>query len=164
MPICLLNVDFKISPKLLTDRITPIAEKVISESQTIFIKGRNILEGVVVLHEVLHEFRRTGKQGVLLKIDFEKLYDKVSWSFIQEVLEKKGFSEAWVKQTMCIVQGGKVCIKINHHKSEAYIFGMDEEEKVRIANMLNCKLGELPMTYLGIPLSDTKLGRGPSMD
>jgi hypothetical protein len=77
-----LNVDFKIFPKLLTGRITPIAEKVISESQTTFIKGRNILEGVVVLLEDLHEFRRTRKQGVLLKIDFEKAYDKVSWCFI----------------------------------------------------------------------------------
>jgi hypothetical protein len=56
-----LNVDFKIFPKLLTGRITPIAEKVISESQTTFIKGRNILEGVVVLLEDLHEFRRTRK-------------------------------------------------------------------------------------------------------
>jgi hypothetical protein len=43
-PICLLNVDFKIFPKLLIDRVTPIANKVISPSQTTFIKGRNILE------------------------------------------------------------------------------------------------------------------------
>jgi hypothetical protein len=50
-------------------------------------------------------------------------------------------------------------LKINYHKSEAYIFGMEEEEKVRIVNMLNYKLGELPMAYLEIPLSDTKLGR-----
>jgi hypothetical protein len=42
-------------------------------------------------------------------------------------------------------------LKINYHKSEAYIFGMEEEEKVRIVNMLNCKLGELPMAYLEIP-------------
>jgi hypothetical protein len=68
----LLNVDFKIFPKLLTDRITPLADKIISSSQTTFIKGRNILEGVVILHEVICELRRSGKQGVLLKIDFEK--------------------------------------------------------------------------------------------
>jgi hypothetical protein len=37
---------------------------------------------------------------------------------------------------------------------------MDEISSRRIANMMNCKLGELPMTYLGIPLSDTKLGMG----
>jgi hypothetical protein len=58
-PICLLNVDFKIFPKLLIDRLTPMVEKLISTNQTTFIKGGNILEGVVILHEIIHEFRRT---------------------------------------------------------------------------------------------------------
>jgi hypothetical protein len=88
-PICLLNVDFKIFTKLLNDRITPIADKLISPTQTTFIKGRNILEGVVILHEVIHELKRSKKKGVLFKIDFEKAYDKVKWDFVQEVIEKK---------------------------------------------------------------------------
>jgi hypothetical protein len=51
-------------------------------------------------------------------------------------------------------------LKINYHKSEAYVFGIEEATRVRIANMLNCQLGELPFKYLGIPISDVKLGRG----
>jgi hypothetical protein len=39
-----------------------------------------------------------------------------------------------------------------------HIFRTHELDKYRIANMLNCKLGEIPMKYLGIPLNDTKLG------
>jgi hypothetical protein len=50
-------------------------------------------------------------------------------------------------------------LKINYHKSEAYIFGMEKEDKRKIANMLNCQLGELPMKYLGTPINDTKLGK-----
>jgi hypothetical protein len=76
-PICLLNVDFRIFPKLLNDRLTPMADNIISESQTTFIKGRNILEGVLTLHEVLHELKRSKRQGMLFKIGFEKAYDKV---------------------------------------------------------------------------------------
>jgi hypothetical protein len=38
------------------------------------------------------------------------------------------------------------------------------EQKSRdIVNKLNCKLEELSMTYLGIPLSDNKLGMGAFM-
>jgi hypothetical protein len=85
-PICLLNVDFKIFSKLLTDKITPVIDRLISESQSAFINGKNILEGVV---EVIHELRRTGRQSVLFKIDFEKAYDKVRWDFVQEVMEQK---------------------------------------------------------------------------
>jgi hypothetical protein len=51
-------------------------------------------------------------------------------------------------------------LKINYHKNEGYIFGIEEADKTRIANMLNCKLGELPLKYLGIPISDNKLGWG----
>ena len=57
-PICLLNVDFKWFTKVLTDRLVPVASKIIGSNQTGFVKGRNILDGVVVLHEVLHELRR----------------------------------------------------------------------------------------------------------
>jgi hypothetical protein len=45
-------------------------------------------------------------------------------------------------------------LKINFHKTEVYVFGFEYSEKLRLANMLNCASGELPMKYLGIPVSD----------
>jgi hypothetical protein len=36
---------------------------------------------------------------------------------------------------------------------------MDLDDKTRIANMLNCQLGELPIKYLGVPISDVKMGK-----
>ena len=53
-PICLLNVSFKIFTKVGTIRLTQIAHAVVQPSQTAFMPDRNILEGVVVLHETLH--------------------------------------------------------------------------------------------------------------
>jgi hypothetical protein len=44
-PICLLNVDFKCITKVLTNRLVPVAKKIIGKNQTGFVKGRNILEG-----------------------------------------------------------------------------------------------------------------------
>ena len=54
-PICLLNVSFKIFTKVATNRISAIAQKLIRPTQTAFIPGRNILEGAVILHEIIHE-------------------------------------------------------------------------------------------------------------
>lgn len=82
-PICLLNVDYKCFTKVLTNRLVPIAKRVVSKNQTGFIKGRNILEGVVVLHEVLHELHKSKSRGLVLKIDFEKAYDRVRWDFLE---------------------------------------------------------------------------------
>jgi hypothetical protein len=49
-------------------------------------------------------------------------------------------------------------LKINYHKSEVYPMGLSESEQNEVANMLNCKVGCLPMVYLGIPVSDKHLG------
>jgi hypothetical protein len=70
-------VSFKIFTKVGTNRIKKFAEKVIRPTQTTFMLGRHILEGVVILHETIHELRRKKMDGVLLKIDSEKAYDKV---------------------------------------------------------------------------------------
>jgi hypothetical protein len=48
-------VDFKIFAKVLTNRLSLVANEAIEGSQTGFIKDRNILEGVVILHEIIHE-------------------------------------------------------------------------------------------------------------
>jgi hypothetical protein len=56
--------------------------QVVRPTESAFISGRNNLEGVVVLHETIYKLHRRKMDGVLFKIDFEKAYDKVKWSFL----------------------------------------------------------------------------------
>jgi hypothetical protein len=77
-PICLLNVCYKIITKVLNNRLSNCITKVISDNQFGFIKGRYILDGVVALHEIIHEVKKKKQDGIILKIDFEKAYDKVN--------------------------------------------------------------------------------------
>jgi hypothetical protein len=44
MPICILNVFYKLFTKVLAIRLIEVADDIISKNQTIFIKGKNILE------------------------------------------------------------------------------------------------------------------------
>ena len=112
-PICLLNVSFKIFTKVLTNRLSTVAQKIIRPSQTAFIPGRHILEGVVILHETIHEMHKKKKNGVVLKLDFEKAYDKVKWPFLQQVLWMKGFSTKWCAWINQVITKGSVAIKVN---------------------------------------------------
>ena len=50
-PIYLLNVSFKIFKKVVMIRLNSVANHVVRPSQTAFMQGRNILDGVVILHE-----------------------------------------------------------------------------------------------------------------
>jgi hypothetical protein len=97
-----------------------VIDKVISPYQTAFIPGRNVLEGVVILQETLHELKVTKKSRVILKLDFEKAYDKVDWNFLEEVLHRKGFSDTWIQWISKVVRGGRVCIDFNGVRGEFF--------------------------------------------
>jgi hypothetical protein len=49
----------------------------------------------------------------MLKVNFEKAYDKVNWHFLYKMLENKGFGPKWGDWVMKTVRGGKVTIRTN---------------------------------------------------
>jgi hypothetical protein len=61
--------------------------KLFSIHQNAFNKGRNIMDGVLFLHEHVKHV------GIILKLDFEKVYDKLNWDFLQECHKAKGFPD-----------------------------------------------------------------------
>jgi hypothetical protein len=71
------------------------------------------MEEVVILHETIHELHTKKRDGIIFKIDFEKAYDKVKWSFMQQTLRMKGFSPKWCRWVESMVTGGTVGIKVN---------------------------------------------------
>ena len=54
-----------------------------------FIKNRNIHDSVAAANEVIFRSKITREEGFLLKLDFEKAYDSVSWECVMEALEPK---------------------------------------------------------------------------
>jgi hypothetical protein len=88
-PICLLNVCYKIITKVLTNILTSCITSVINDFQYGFIKGRYIIDGVVSLHEIIHEVKRKKPSGLIFKVDFEKAYDKVNWNFLHNMMIKR---------------------------------------------------------------------------
>jgi hypothetical protein len=84
---------YKLIAKTLTVRIEPFVEKLIHSTQSSFMRGRNIT-GVLALHEILHETKMKNNCGIILiKLDFEKAYDKVNWTLLFAYMKAKGFNE-----------------------------------------------------------------------
>jgi hypothetical protein len=44
---------------------------------------------------------------MIMKIDFEKAYDKVRWDFLEEVMKTKKFPDRWIDMVMRTIKGGK---------------------------------------------------------
>lgn len=59
--------------------------------QGTFIKGRQILYGVLITNECIEDMRRSGKGGVICKLDFEKAYDHVNRRFLNYLLTRMRF-------------------------------------------------------------------------
>jgi hypothetical protein len=81
--------------KVLASRLARVVGDLIPKTQSAFLKGRQLVDGVVVANEIVDYAKKTGKECLILKVDFEKAYDSVEWSFLDYLLQQFGFGEKW---------------------------------------------------------------------
>jgi hypothetical protein len=62
---------------------------------------------------LLHEVKKKNQNGILLKIDFEKAYDKMNWHFLHQTMVMKRFGDIWCDWVIKTVRRGKVVVRIN---------------------------------------------------
>ncbi len=90
-PITLLNVDYKILAKSLANRLCKVLPHIINEDQTGYIKGRFIAYNIWQIEDVIIYGELNHKPGLILTVDFEKVFDSINWNFIDQTLESFNF-------------------------------------------------------------------------
>lgn len=57
-----------------------------------FISGRSTIDNILSLQETIHSFKQLhGKKGyMIIKLDLEKAYDRLEWTFVLETLNLLG--------------------------------------------------------------------------
>ena len=89
-PISLLNTSINIITKLLANRLQVLLPKPIHTNQYGFIKHRCIQDCLAWSLEFLHLCHKSKQEIVILKLDFEKAFDKVEHNLMLKLMEKKG--------------------------------------------------------------------------
>jgi hypothetical protein len=77
-PINLVGGIYKIIATVLANKLKMVMEKVISKSQSAFIKGRQILDPILIANKCLDSRLRSGEPSVIYKMDLEKAYDYIN--------------------------------------------------------------------------------------
>ncbi|XP_065637926.1 uncharacterized protein LOC136071035 [Quercus suber] len=91
---------------MVTDEMKVELDKPYTSEESAFIADRLITDNILIAFESLHHMKTncTGNKGFMaMKLDMSKAYDRVEWVFLEQILLKLGFQEAWVDLIMeCI--------------------------------------------------------------
>eukprot|EP00253_Pinus_taeda_P028396 PITA_28396 len=119
-PIALCNIIYKVISKVIANRLMPLLPLLISPEQSGYIEGRQILDGIILTHEIIHSLKISKQAGMILKIDLSKAFDKLSWTYIQKMLCSFGFSPMWVRWIQSLISSTFFSILVNGIPSQPF--------------------------------------------
>nr|ABA97942.1 retrotransposon protein, putative, LINE subclass [Oryza sativa Japonica Group] len=94
-PISLVHSFVKLFTKILSRCLAPKLDSLVAKNQSTFVKKRCIHDNFMLVRQSAKRLHDRKVPSVLLKLDIAKAFDTISWPFILEVLEHKGFGHRW---------------------------------------------------------------------
>jgi len=119
-PITLLNTDYKILTKYITEFLKTHLVDIIHSNQKGFLKGRFIGENIANAMSMIDYAELNNIDLTLVFLDYQKAFDSVELHMINKCLKSFGFGPNLMKWIDCIYKNNKSCIINNGHISEFF--------------------------------------------
>jgi hypothetical protein len=94
-PISLIHSFAKLVSKVLALRLAKQINQLVSQAQSASIKQRCIQDNFPYVRNLERAYHKKKIPVLLLKMDISKAFDSVSWEYLLEVLEHRGFPARW---------------------------------------------------------------------
>ena len=114
---------YKIVSKIIVARIRPLLANLVSPLQIAFVPGRKGIDNVIIVQEIIHSMsKKRGRSGYMtIKIDLEKAYDRMEWSFIRVTLTLFKFPSQLISLIMSCVSSSLISILFNGGALEPFL-------------------------------------------
>ncbi|GLT58322.1 hypothetical protein SLA2020_312230 [Shorea laevis] len=151
-PIGLCNINYKIVSKIIVHRLKPLLDSIISPCQANFVPGRRGSDNILILQELVYSFnRKTGRKGgMIIKLDLEKAYDRLEWSFIRETLIFFQFPPMLISLIMSCISSTSMAILVNGEATNRF----HPSRGIRQGDPLSPYLFILCMEFLSLRFTD----------
>ena len=112
-PISLSNTIYKIFAKILVNKLKYLLPKIIFENKISFVQGRSILDGILIIQEMIHSTIKNKSARIFMKLDSQKEYNMVDWRILCKTLEALGFSCQWINLIFQCISTTKIWVLVN---------------------------------------------------
>ncbi|MCO5590485.1 hypothetical protein L7F22_044455 [Adiantum nelumboides] len=119
-PLTMLNTVYKVMAKALTLRIRTVVGQVVHSKQFGFVQGRSIHEAILNVITAIDWAAEQEDEYVMINMDLEKAYDRVSWEYILAVVERMGFGELFTGMVKTLFQNASATIQVNGYITESF--------------------------------------------
>lgn len=115
-PIALLNMDLKISTKVLANRLVGVISSLVNIDQTGFMPGKST-DTNLRLFTHLQLLGPDAGTRIVVSIDIEKAFDSVDWGYMLRVLEVMGFGRIFRQWIALLYSNPRVAIRLGQNTS-----------------------------------------------
>ena len=119
-PISLLNIDYKIISKVITQRLGNVLPNIIHLDQTCAVKGRTIFDNVHLLRSISDYIEQKNLSACFISLDQEKAFDRVSWSYLYDTLKAFGFDDDFLKWIKLLYTDISSSVIVNNFIAEPF--------------------------------------------
>ena len=95
-PISLLNVDYKLIAKVMSQRLKKVINSLIHSDQQGFLSGRNISANIRTIIDLIEYTDFVDVPGSIVLLDFEKAFDRIKHAYLFKSLEQFDLGENFI--------------------------------------------------------------------